>query len=451
MSTQPCPSCHRPNRLGRDTCLYCAAAMPESDAPQQVTAKGPLPADLDALVARALAGGGMGDVVALRTAIEKARGDAPTPTAVPGPLPVAAPTWNEDDEDAPTPAPAAPADAGSDAPDGAAPAAAPPDPTAQTLAIVASQAAQAQDAWTRGDPDAARTALAAVQARVHRLLPELARAAAPPVALPPVHKDWALVVDGLGDGDRALDLAGALDVDVATARQIALSRAPRVARRGDDDGPLRPLLDALQRAGIRAALVHRDALLALPPAALVVGLDVPGRGPGASPWRLTWSDRWTRAHAPEAVDGADHGTPCPPPRPFLAVPGEVVVTKHAAGRDLGRMTHKRHQHERSVGESRVPVLDLHAADAVLRLTPGLTDLRGWVPGQQGGLQAWKALLDRLPDLFPGIAVAAARTVSPTRDRPLTVDGAVPDGRIQALGAWPGWEEHSRLCRMLQQG
>ena len=62
---EPCSKCLRPNSARRSRCLYCDNPLPVR--PDQKEAKSAIPDNLDELVAKALAGGGTGE---LRAALE---------------------------------------------------------------------------------------------------------------------------------------------------------------------------------------------------------------------------------------------------------------------------------------------------------------------------------------------------------------------------------------------
>ncbi len=433
--------------------MYCGAELPAEAA----AAARELPEDLDELVAKAL---GKGGKLAMARLQDKLKGSKRTATAnkAPSTPPVSggrgfatAPAGADLPPRKATPTNAsasgtAPSDASpSDAESG-------PDTTIDGLDALLSAARTALDTNDRAAASAALRKLSAQAAALADTLPASTSPPPPPaVELPPLRKPFMLVVEGLGDGSRGVDLAGPLGVDVATARQVALARHARVALRASERVRLDARATAIGAAGIACCVVPRAAIEALPPATLLLALTEPVSGPARSPWVVTSTPHWQAASAPDAqtlYQGAVERDAGPV---LLAVPGEVLLRRHAQARDLGYRTHKRHQAARDLGETRVPVLDLHGPGVHLRLLPGMTSPVGW-PGadERSSLRAFRALIDGLPATFPGVFVEGARACSPPRSLPMQRDAAGKDRQVHTLSGWPTWEEHTRICRILHR-
>ncbi|MCK6507031.1 hypothetical protein L6R53_27265 [Myxococcota bacterium] len=445
MAAALCPACHRPAPAGRASCLYCGATLPPELAgrPRAPIAPAAVPDDLDQLVAAALKGGGAAQVQRLQEALRQARSS---------PVPPAPPTAGL----ALVPPPAPPL----------------PDPLALAAALdlLVDDASAARRAWQAGDLRVAHARLRAVAGRVPGLLADLAspapegkapdldagaradRSAPPPVELPPVRRAFLLVVEGPGDTERDRQLAQALEVDLATARQLAISRHPRVALRADEAPPLWERARAVRALGLRAAVTSPEELLAQPAAVLLVGVEPTGGDPFAGDWWVDPWPHWTAEAPPDPAALRAQARRAAPLSAILVVPGEVVSTRQAEDRDLGRATHRRHQGSHVVGETRLPVVDLHGPGGLVRLVPGWTDLsglRGLIAEESlSATLNLRRLLEGMSRVRPDLKVEGSRSCGPSRDLPAPPEGAGRDRRVHTLSGWPTWEEHTRLCRVL---
>lgn len=339
------------------------------------------------------------------------------------------------------------------------------------LDLLVDDASAARRAWQGGDPDQARARLLALSTRLPALLqglpaqpdPAAARPAGaalppaplpspPPVELPPVRRDYLLVVEGPGDTERDRQLAQALEVDLATARQLAISRHPRVALRADAPTALWERARALERTGLRAVVASQEELRSQPDAVLLVAVEPEGADPFTGTWWVDPWPHWTAEAPPDPAAlraQARRATPLPT---VLVVPGEVVSTQQAEGRDLGRSTHRRHQGGHRIGEARLPVIDLHGPGGVVRLVPGWTDLTGLrgliAEDSMSAALNLRRLVEGLSRARPGLRVEGSRSCAPSRELPMQAEGAGRERRVHTLTGWPSWEEHSRLCRIL---
>jgi hypothetical protein len=426
--------------------MYCSAQMPTPSA----SASAAVPEDLDALVRAALNGGRVDQV---REALEARVVPAADPisTAVPS-------------EPAPAPPPrAAPRPAARHAPRAAPPPVALPSarpPSAGeadgVFDALAATAARARGAWRSGDAAAVSRTLGELQATLAeaRLLaggPELTPAALPPdaldpvepgavvsplVELPPYRHPWLLVVEGAGDPQKARVLAASMDVDLPTAQQTALSPYPRVALRSDERLTLDRKAGRIQAmAGLRAAVVSRDALVAMGAPLTALGAT------GVSRFSVVDGAAWRGSE--------DHQTLGPgliadTTGVALAVPGDVIVRKYRVGVELGR---GRGRVVKVAGERRVAVIDLHGRDCFVRVVQAVTDLRG-LPGHdtQSTLRSMRGLADKLWQWWPQAKALPARTARPGDMPSLEEVAAQPDGLERA--GWAAWEEHSRMARLL---
>jgi hypothetical protein len=378
--------------------------MPEPAALPPLAPKAAPPPDLDQAVERALR---HGDLRQLRKVMAEAATAVPAP---PDPLPAGEPTEEPTDPAiAPPPAP----------------------PPASEAVFAELEAALARAARWDDDPAAAAEALRAARPPLQELLARLEAWEAPPLVLPPFRQPWALVLAPPGDEGRVPALAEALEIDVATARQVGLVRHPRAALRGADREDLERRAGRYRaRLGLPATVLDEATLGAQPPARLLLALALEGL------WRSAWSPSWepeTGALAALAVREA------PPPEVCLVVVGELVSTRyreqHGRRKDDVRLV--------SHGDRRLAVLDLHHAAGVLRVVEGTTRLEGG-PGidPSRSALAFRALPEALAARFPQ-AVVIERCVC----RPMRSPVAGEGGRLEA-SAWPEWEEHSRSCRVL---
>lgn len=415
--------------------MYCGAAMPEPSAPPpEPSQRRELPKDLDKAFQRAML---HGDMRQLRDVLGGAEGStAPQPPARARsgrPL-VRKPTPDQ----APAPAPAAldlPAEAVAPLPE--APAAAPappPPPTPDALYADLSQALVRAEGWA-DDPAGAVAVLRQARDTMDVLIERLEAQEAPPeLVLPPFRQPWALVVAPPGDAERLGEVAEALGVDLATARQVAVLGHPKAALRSADRGDLEGrALRYRQDLALPATVVDEAMLRGVAPARLVCALAAEG------PWRSAISGAWE----PDAgtLAGLDHRDD-PSPALRLVVVGEVVITRF---REL-RGRRKDDSRLSSHGDRRLGVIDLHHDDGVLRVVQGITQLSGWAGiDPRSSALAFRGLPEALAARYPDVPLTGRCVCRPTR-RPEARD----DGRLEAAG-WPAWEEHSRGCRLLYLG
>lgn len=260
----------------------------------------------------------------------------------------------------------------------------------------------------------------------------------PEVVLPPVRMPWMLILACPGDRSKASALARVLGVDGVTARMAALARAPRVVLRSETVHELTRKAEQLRsELTLPAVVASREQLLQI--AAPDVVLE--GRSPDGLLVSAAWP--WT-AEAPVSPPAdarvlAQDGV-------MLAVPGEVVVRRYRVGRSLAR-GRRQDKVLRLASEQRHRVVDLHGPGLFARVVAGVTDTSA-LPGHdpRSGLRAVQGLLDHVDNWLPEAVVQGERTVAPgsAPTMPEGHDGAAP---IEA-SAWPLWEEHSRLCRLL---
>lgn len=268
------------------------------------------------------------------------------------------------------------------------------------------------------------------------------------VVLPPYRHPFVLVMEGLGDIQRAQTLARILEVDVATARLHCLGRVPRALIRGPQREPLVAKAAAIRaEMGVMAAVVARDELLALhPPLACVAGAVGSATG-----WRMQCV-AWPGWLEPPVLEQLDAAMWIPLTRIHLAVPGEVVSRRfreEAHKQKLTRFREGRHD----LGERRVQVLDLYGDSSqdgtgagqphALRLMVGMTDFSG-LPGSESGsgLRSIRGLEELLKLHFPEVRIEARHTAQPGEHVRPSPD---PEQPIQQVTGWPQWDEHTRLC------
>jgi len=261
----------------------------------------------------------------------------------------------------------------------------------------------------------------------------------PTILLPKVRHPVSLVIAGMGDGDRSVELAEALGVDGVTARLSAISRYPRVVLRGEDRVRMEQTAKRVRSSlGILAEVVDRDTLLAVGPAVAILQatscdplrLEVVGR----PMWDIELS-----AQGPEEPRMVE-------PSIELVVVGEIVVQQFRSLTQGGRLKHVREARVQGSGENRLAVVDLHGPQGIYRMVEGQTDLSGF-PGHTPS-SARRSFKDFGAYLAAqGLTVLPQRVCQPGLHRPTggVVAGQVTTG--QATG-WATWEEHSRSCRCL---
>ena len=412
--------------------MYCGAAMPEPAAAPAVPApRKELPKDLDQAFQRAMLHGDMRQLRAVLGGVEA------RPTVI-TPEPVGAAEIDKATKPSAGPAvapePPASAEGVQEIPIAALEPLPEPVVTPGELYARLSEALVQAGGW-EDDPSAAVQTLHGARETLDQLVQALGGLDGPPeLVLPPFRQPWALFVLPPGDPERLHEVARALGIDLATARQVAVQTHPRAALRSADRADLegraaryRPVL------GLPAAVLDEAALRAQPAARLVLSLAAEG------PWRSAVSASW------EPDSSAISGLSARDDAPFalrLVVVGEVVVTRYrelrGRRRDEGRLS--------SHGDRRVAVLDLHHAAGVLRVVDGVTQLAGWAGlDPRRTALAFRGLPEALAARYPTVPVLGRCVCRPTRQ-----PEARDDGRMEAAG-WPAWEEHSRACRVLFVG
>ena len=310
----------------------------------------------------------------------------------------------------------------------------PPPPDPEQLYEDLRQAVLQAAGW-EDDPPAALDALGRAQEALSSLAEVLADLEAPPdLVLPPFRQAGALFVVSPGDAERVPDVAEALDIDAATARQVAVVQHPRVALRSNDRDLLEQRASRYRvRLALPARVLDQDDLRAQPPARLVLTLAAAG------PWRSAISPSWE----PESGVLAKLRMREDPPLPLrLVVVGEVVKQRFREHRGRRKDDVRLASH----GERRRGVIDLHHDGGVLRVIEGVTSLEGWEGlDPRSSALAFRGLPDLLAQRYPAIPHTGRLVCRPTRQ-----PEARDDGRIESTG-WPAWEEHSRACRCLYLG
>ena len=396
--TVPCPACGRPNASQRATCLYCGATMPAPLAvPPQPVQRKELPKDLDKVFQHAML---HGDMRQLRQALGGAESkpvDAEPLDTLPAPASV-------------------------------------PELAAVPVGELYSRLSQAvvQAGSWEDDARAAAAVLRQAQVTIEQLIAGLDDVESPPpLVLPPFRQPWALFVAPPGDDSRLRDVAEALDVDLATARQVAVLGHPRAALRSADSDDLELRAARYRQAIELPALVLGESDLRSQPAARLV-LTLAADGPWRSAVSSTWEPDSSVIPSLSARDEA-------PPTLRLVVVGEVTIARYRELRgrrkDDGRLS--------SHGDRRLRVLDLHHDDGVLRVIEGVTQLEGWRGlDPRSSALAFRGLSEALAARYPDVPMTGRCICRPTRQ-----PEARDDGRVEAAG-WPALEEHSRACRML---
>lgn len=318
------------------------------------------------------------------------------------------------------------------------------DPTAQVIQALdeAEEAlTRARERLTDGELLQAVEILRQLAARLPERLPELAEPAAAEapaaeasaVPLPLFRFGWALVIDGLADAARAPALVTALGQDLATARLHAVSAAPKVVQRGEDEAALQARAERLRAEGIHTSVLHRSMVQRL-------GRPVLARSFvwGGPVWTLDGRAHWEGD--PEEVR-ALRGAPWTWGAPLLGVLGEVTVVRSRSASAPGRFARK----TLGVGptvldERRVGVLDLWGEDGLhLRLVEGLTD--------SGDSRApFRAMVETITAAAPALRLVARRVCRPEESR-----AAGEPGEAIIRSGWPTFEEHTRLCWLHLRG
>lgn len=414
----PCPGCGRPNAPQRTTCLYCGAVLPGGGAP--ASTKPALPSNLDELVAAAFR---KGEITKLKQAIEESRRDGEP--AAEGAPPIPAPTVGPPTGPRPVePRPAPPTEPRP------APVAPPVDP-GPLLRQLAESSAALELSWRQGASIAeGLDTIAALLSQLRALSPP---AELPPVVLPPIRQEWALVLESPSGADAASALAEALELDLATARMLTPARAVRVVRRALGREELERFAARLrERMGLRATILSREALRKIAPPRFVLRL-------GAQRWSLADGPLWELD--PERL-AAVVGEEVAPGEVRFAVVGEVVTRRYRASAG-GRGARKDLKPE-LVAERRVGVVDLHGPGLFLRLVEAASDPSPHAPPSPA-LPRFRAFIDGLAERFPGIYVEARRVCRPM-DTPTLREGAEHNEGVEVSG-WPIFEEHTRMCRL----
>jgi len=256
----------------------------------------------------------------------------------------------------------------------------------------------------------------------------------PQIMLTKVRRQYALVMEGLGDVERHGELVEALGLDGVTARMLAIARQPRVAMRADDQGRLVAFASTLQdQLDIRAVVSERDDLLRSGPARLLSSFSNGVRSLAVVDWLGDL----------HAIAKREEGEPVNEP-PWLVVPGELVIMRYRAARAGGRLKHLREGKLEAASEQRLAVVDLHLRDGILRILEGATDLSA-APGAipDGFRRTLRVLNDQWDE--QGIRILEPRICSPAMDSAHT---RVEEHGGRVASGWPEWEEHSRSARLL---
>lgn len=267
---------------------------------------------------------------------------------------------------------------------------------------------------------------------------ELSLVEPPPVVLPPFRHPFALVVEGPGNAELAAPLARALGVDVATARLHCVGLVPRAVLRGPERVLLEEKVRAVQRAtGLRAAVVERERMLALPsPWGVLEGLE-------EGLFRVLPRSHWSEEPPAELLSQAQVREL---PTLRLLLVGEVAVGRFRPGMEKTRLTRRREDPLVALHERRLMVVELHGDEGGLRLVEGMSALRA-LPGFEAGasLRDLKRLVEGLKGRWPQ-ARHEGRFVAMPGEKPLPTPGG--EGQVLERTGWPQWEEHARLCRLL---
>jgi hypothetical protein len=378
-----------------------------------------LPSNFDELVRRAMQGGA--GVHALKKALEESPigQDAPLPAtpppASPSPLPEAA-VGAPDEPGTPRPAPA------------------PVDPFEALVAAASDALARRDDERALAEAlDAVDSAVAAIRARPPRepAGPEAPTSdeGGPGIRLPAARHPHALVVGTVPAGMETARLAGALEVDLATARAAVLAGGTRMVLRGADAAPLEQRAASLRALGLRAGVVAREDLLVFGEAGGFVGFERAGS------WRVARAPRWGEVRPdPSQLPRGEVTTPV---TIWLVVPGEVEERRLRPPAAESRWQRGHYAAPNGAGtETRVAVVDLYTDVGLVRLVEGAVDVRGLGEPPPSQRQAVRLLVESVSARWPDAHVEARRTL------PATARGG------ERADGWPAWEEHSRACAAL---
>ncbi|MFT5679306.1 MAG: hypothetical protein ACI8RZ_000210 [Myxococcota bacterium] len=452
MKTVPCPACQRPNAPHRPRCMYCGEGMPQAAlAPESRS----IPENLDALIRAAMSGQGTEDLKAAliqASAVEPKSAvveevdelvelvDLDTSSLQPLDLLPIEPASELDAPSIPRMMPTS--------------AISPRESTIDDgLRQLTWLLSEATSAWKGADTVACRVNLSRLHAQIPSLLSQLPAPLEPtpapvpqPISNEPVRifegqgswssagHPFALVVDCPGDAARAPAVARVLEVDGVTARMLAVSRYPRVALRNAESEPLQRLSTRyLAALGLGAAVIPRESLLDIDLPKVILGPA------GLQGFRVCDAPLWLQPVHDSLIDGHVVRSP----RLLLAVPGEVV-TCHYRSSEKGARSRDAYQLSR---ESRIGVLDLHGPGVFLRVVEGATDFQG-LPGYivSSRRRSFRGLVDNIGQWFPGIQGFGSRVCRPTGNPHPSPDQPLRP-RLE-VNAWPMWEEHTRLCRLL---
>ena len=251
------------------------------------------------------------------------------------------------------------------------------------------------------------------------------------VRLPPIRHAFALVLGAPPAGSEVGAIAAALGVDLATARNVAITSGTRITLRGADRAELERRAAAVRPLGIPAVVVAREHLAGAGPAWAVVGFE------SADQWRLVAADLWLDPPDPQNLP---RGEPYALVAPRVTVIGEVEVKRLRADPSDSKWQRSHFAAAKGAGgETRLAVLDLVFPDRLLRVVEGGFDPRG-IPGADLGSsrRSLKALQDWLASNFPSLRVEPRRICVAA---PVLGVAGREDG-------WAGWEEHSRACALL---
>ena len=471
---RPCPSCNRNNASHRTACMYCGAALPNPSTPPP-QARDDIPAGLDDLIRAAMSGQTSPEEVraalsasarppapAQVLSLPPSRSgplsgvDDPLPPLLDGsaiePLTDEEPLYEDEEAwdalDAPTPPMLIPIHALT-----------PLEGRANIdagLRELEERLQQARAAWQVRDIGATDAILEQLQRQAEALrmdLPPQTRSlhdledgtqtpkvsVTMPVTRASVSHTYSLFADCPAQAELAPRIARALNIDGVAAHAVAVCRHPQVVRRSEDRAELEQCAQLYHEVTrLPAAVIPREALLDIDLPRVVVGPS------GRRGFQLSSAPLWLGA----SHDPIRHGSAVREPDIRLAVPGAVVVARYRAAdpeqdgpdlQDAWLLTR----------ETRVGVLDLHGPGLFLRIIEDITDFTG-LPGHdvRSPRRSFRGFIERLALWFPQARLLGPRICRPT-DPPLSPEDTelLPELDIDA---WPTWEEHTRLCRLLMK-